>query len=51
MSLQATPYQHWFDNGNIAQTQEAGRDQGHNMLDIALLSMIGKMAYNQGNDL
>lgn len=45
------PYQHWFDNEVIAQGQEAGRDQGHNMLDIALLSMIGKMAYNQGNDL
>ena len=49
--VDAIPYIHWYDNQVIAQTQEAGRDQGHNMLDIALLSMIGKMAYNQGNDL
>jgi hypothetical protein len=49
--FRAIPYQHWFENTVLAQGQEAGRDQGHNMLDIALFSMIGKMAYNQGNDL
>jgi hypothetical protein len=26
-------------------------NQGHNMLDIALLAAIGKIAYNQGDDL
>lgn len=47
----AIPYLHTYDNELIAQTQESGRDQGHNMLDIALLASLGLMAYNQGDDI
>lgn len=35
----------------LAQSQEAGRDQGHATLDIALLGVILQQGYNQGNDL
>lgn len=35
----------------LGQGQEAGRDQGHSMLDFALLGVIGQQAYNQGLDL
>ncbi|KAI0156894.1 chondroitin AC/alginate lyase [Xylariaceae sp. FL1272] len=35
----------------LGQGQEAGRDQGHAMLDFALLGVIGQQAYNQGTDL
>lgn len=48
---EAIPYTHWYDNELIGQTQESGRDQGHNTLDIALLAVIGQVGYNQGNDL
>lgn len=37
--------------GYLAQTQESGRDQGHNMLSIALVTQICEMAWNQGVDL
>ncbi|KAL2842518.1 chondroitin AC/alginate lyase [Aspergillus pseudoustus] len=36
---------------HLGQVQEAGRDQGHSLLDIALLGVIGQQAYNQGEDL
>lgn len=39
-----------YPNG-LGQVQESGRDQGHTMLDIALLGAICQMAWNQGNDL
>ncbi len=35
----------------LGQVQESGRDQGHSMLDIALLGAICQMAWNQGDDL
>ncbi|WP_241572850.1 alginate lyase family protein [Rosenbergiella nectarea] len=35
----------------FAQVQESGRDQGHTMLDIALIGVICQMAWNQGDDL
>jgi len=35
----------------IGQVQESGRDQGHSMLDIALLGAFCQMAWNQGDDL
>ncbi|KAJ0426788.1 chondroitin AC/alginate lyase [Aspergillus carlsbadensis] len=35
----------------LGQVQEAGRDQGHSLLDIALLGVIAQQAYNQGDDL
>ena len=39
-----------YPNG-LGQVQESGRDQGHTMLDIALLGAICQMAWNQGDDL
>jgi hypothetical protein len=39
------------DGQALGQGQEAGRDQGHAMLDFALLGAIAQMAYNQGDDL
>ncbi|MGZ2484183.1 hypothetical protein ACVITL_002706 [Rhizobium pisi] len=38
-------------DGGLAQGQEAGRDQGHSMLDIALIGAICQMAWSQGDDL
>ncbi|KAJ5980411.1 hypothetical protein N7481_007709 [Penicillium waksmanii] len=35
----------------LTQGQEAGRDQGHATLDMALLGIIAQQAYNQGDDL
>ncbi|ROV92051.1 hypothetical protein VPNG_09808 [Cytospora leucostoma] len=35
----------------LGQGQEEGRDQGHSMLDYALLGVIAQQAYNQGDDL
>ncbi len=37
--------------GYLGQTQESGRDQGHNTLSISLLSAVCEMAWNQGVDL
>ncbi|MGN6319422.1 LamG-like jellyroll fold domain-containing protein [Trinickia sp.] len=37
--------------GYLGQWQEAGRDQGHTMLGIALTGAICEMAWNQGIDL
>jgi hypothetical protein len=37
--------------GYLGQTQEAGRDQGHNTLSLMLLTTICEMAWNQGVDL
>jgi hypothetical protein len=37
--------------GHLGQTQEAGRDQGHNTLCMAHLGSICEMAWNQGVDL
>src|ERR1700723_2792258 len=37
--------------GYLGQTQEAGRDQGHNTLEIALLAPLCEMAWHQGVDL
>lgn len=39
------------DGQTLGQGQEAGRDQGHAMLDFALLGPIAQSAYNQGDDL
>lgn len=35
----------------LGQGQEAGRDQGHSLLDFALLGVLAQQAYNQGEDL
>ncbi|KAL2810841.1 chondroitin AC/alginate lyase [Aspergillus granulosus] len=35
----------------LGQGQEAGRDQGHALLDFALLGVVAQQAYNQGEDL
>lgn len=35
----------------LGQVQESGRDQGHTMLDLALLGVICQMAWNEGDDL
>lgn len=35
----------------MGQVQESGRDQGHAMLDIALLGAFCQMAWNQGDAL
>ncbi|WP_042585185.1 LamG-like jellyroll fold domain-containing protein [Burkholderia sp. MSHR3999] len=45
---QAVYYMH---PGNLGQWQEAGRDQGHSTLGIALTGAICEMAWNQGIDL
>jgi hypothetical protein len=37
--------------GHLGQGQEAGRDQGHNTLDVSHLTVIAQMAWNQGIDL
>lgn len=42
---------YYLHPGYLGQTQEAGRDQGHNMLSISLLTNICEMAWNQGVDL
>ncbi|KAI9925307.1 hypothetical protein ASPWEDRAFT_121264 [Aspergillus wentii DTO 134E9] len=39
------------DGQSLGQGQEAGRDQGHSMLDFSLLGPIALSAYNQGEDL
>jgi hypothetical protein len=36
--------------GNLVQTQESGRDQGHNTLSIMLATNLAEMAWNQGVD-
>lgn len=35
---------------DTAQGQEAGRDQGHSMLDLALIGPFATAAFNQGDD-
>lgn len=35
----------------LGQGQEAGRDQGHSLLDFGLLGVLAQQAYNQGEDL
>jgi len=37
--------------GYLGQTQESGRDQGHNTLSLMLLTTLCEMAWNQGIDL
>jgi len=37
--------------GYLGQSQESGRDQGHNTLSISLMTNICEMAWNQGVDL
>ncbi|WP_168801444.1 RICIN domain-containing protein [Glycomyces buryatensis] len=44
----AIPFVH---NGFLAQWQESGRDQGHSIMGIGLMSSIMEMAWNQGIDL
>lgn len=39
------------DDIDLGQTQEAGRDQGHNLLSIRLGAAICRIAWNQGDDL
>ena len=42
---------YYLHPGYLGQTQESGRDQGHNTLSISLLTTICEMAWNQGVDL
>jgi hypothetical protein len=44
----AIPFVH---GGGLAQWQESGRDQGHSIMGIGLMSTIMEMAWNQGVDL
>lgn len=39
------------DDMDLGQAQESGRDQGHALLSIGLLSVIGQTAINQGEDI
>ncbi|WP_428738984.1 LamG-like jellyroll fold domain-containing protein [Sulfurimonas sp.] len=41
----------YIHDGYLGQTQESGRDQGHNTLSVMLLTTICEMAWNQGVDL
>ncbi len=45
----AIPY--LFEEDELAQWQESGRDQGHAGLGIGLMATCCEMAYNQGDDL
>lgn len=36
---------------SLGQGQEAGRDQGHSLLDFALLGPFAQQSFNQGEDL
>lgn len=42
---------YYMHPGYLGQTQESGRDQGHNTLSVSLLTVICEMAWNQGVDL
>lgn len=42
---------YYLHAGNLGQYQESGRDQGHTTLGVALFGAIGKMAWNQKEDL
>ena len=42
---------YYVHDGNLGQWQEAGRDQGHTTLGIALMGPIMEAAWNQGDDL
>lgn len=42
---------YYLHAGNLGQYQESGRDQGHTTLGVALFGAIGKMAWNQQDDL
>jgi len=42
---------YYLHPGFMGQTQESGRDQGHNSLSVALVSLLSEMAWNQGIDL
>ncbi|KAH8703887.1 GPI anchored protein [Talaromyces proteolyticus] len=47
----AIPFVYFYDDEWLAQPMEVGRDQGHTMLDIALLGVIGQTSWNQGLNL
>ena len=38
-------------NKPLGQGQEAGRDQGHSLLDFSLMGVLAQQSYNQGEDL
>ncbi|RQR51284.1 hypothetical protein DIE21_15275 [Burkholderia sp. Bp9140] len=42
---------YYMHPGYLGQTQEAGRDQGHDTLSISIVSNFCEMAWNQGIDL
>ncbi|KAF7635868.1 Alginate_lyase domain-containing protein [Meloidogyne graminicola] len=42
---------YYLHSGYFGQTQETGRDQGHNTLSIGLGGILCEMAWNQGVDL
>jgi hypothetical protein len=42
---------YWLHPGYLGQTQESGRDQGHDTLSVGLLAVICEQAWNQGVDL
>ncbi|RFU81206.1 gpi anchored [Trichoderma arundinaceum] len=52
-AIQKTIWAAYTESGSnkiLGQNQEAGRDQGHAMLDYALLGVLAQQTYNQGND-
>jgi hypothetical protein len=42
---------YYLHPGYLGQTQESGRDQGHNTLSVTLMAVLCEMAWNQGVDL
>lgn len=42
---------YYMHPGYLGQTQEAGRDQGHDTLSISIVTTLCEMAWNQGVDL
>jgi hypothetical protein len=42
---------YYLHPGFMGETQESGRDQGHDTLSVALASLLSEMAWNQGIDL
>lgn len=44
-------YMHDVDGLPMGQIQESGRDQGHTLMVVALMGVIGQITWNQGDDI
>lgn len=47
----AVNYIHDVDGVLMGQLQESGRDQGHSLMVVALMGVIGQITWNQGDDI